>query len=76
MGASLPWDRTLVRGRLGEPPFTVFYFEGERLRGAAGVNDGRTISQVRRLLEARIAVGERELADPAVDLKRLAADRC
>jgi 3-phenylpropionate/trans-cinnamate dioxygenase ferredoxin reductase subunit len=75
VGASMPWDRTLVRGRLGEPPFSVFYLEGGRLRAAAGVNDGRTISQVRRLLEARVAVADDDLADPATDLKRLGADQ-
>jgi 3-phenylpropionate/trans-cinnamate dioxygenase ferredoxin reductase subunit len=75
VGASLPWDRTVVRGRLGEPPFSVFYFEGERLRAAAGVNDGRTISQTRRLLEAGVAVASDELADPEVDLKKLVAER-
>jgi len=73
VGASLPWDRTVVRGRLGVPPFSVFYLEGGRLRAAAGVNDGRTISQTRRLLEARVEVSEGDLADPAVDLKGLAS---
>jgi len=53
----------------------VFYLEGERLRAAGGVNDGRTISQIRRLLEARVAVEAGELADPSVDLKRLLSDR-
>ena len=75
VGASLPWDQTVVRGHLGEPPFTVFYLQGGRLRAAAGVNDGRTVGQTRRLLEAGVAVAAGELADPAVDLKRLLTDR-
>jgi 3-phenylpropionate/trans-cinnamate dioxygenase ferredoxin reductase subunit len=73
VGASLPWDRTVVRGRLGEPPFTVFYLDRGRLRAAAGVNDGRTISQTRRLMEAGVDVAADALADPATDLKRLVA---
>jgi hypothetical protein len=36
------------------------------------VDDGRTISQLRRLLEARVEVAADQLADPATDLKRLA----
>lgn len=73
VGAGLPWDRTVVRGRLGEPPFTVFYLEGERLRAALGVNDARTVIQARRLLERRLEVGPDRLQDPSVDLKALAS---
>ena len=39
---------------------------------ALGVDDGRTISHLRRLLEARIEVPAEVLADPATDLRRLA----
>jgi 3-phenylpropionate/trans-cinnamate dioxygenase ferredoxin reductase subunit len=75
-GAALPWDETVVRGRLGEPPFTVFYLDRGRLRAAAGVDDGRTVSRARRLLEARIEPSadllRQVLADPAADLRALA----
>jgi 3-phenylpropionate/trans-cinnamate dioxygenase ferredoxin reductase subunit len=71
VGAGLPWDRSVTRGRLGRPPFTVFFLRGDRLVGALGVDDGRTIGHVRRLLEARAGVAADQLADPAVDLKRL-----
>jgi 3-phenylpropionate/trans-cinnamate dioxygenase ferredoxin reductase component len=70
-GAGLPWDRMVVRGRLGDPPFTSFFLREGRLVGALGVDDGRTIGHVRRLLEARAEVTSDQLADPAVDLKRL-----
>jgi hypothetical protein len=72
VGAALPWDRSLVRGRFGEPPFTVLFLHDRRLVAALGVNDGRTISHLRRLLEARVEVEAERLADPATDLKRLA----
>jgi 3-phenylpropionate/trans-cinnamate dioxygenase ferredoxin reductase subunit len=71
VGAGLPWDEMVVRGRLGEPPFTAFFSSGGRLVAALGADDGRTVGHVRRLLEARIAVTADQLADPAVDLKRL-----
>jgi 3-phenylpropionate/trans-cinnamate dioxygenase ferredoxin reductase component len=72
VGAALPWDRSVVRGRFGEPPFTVCFLAGDRLVGALGAGDGRTIGQLRRVLEARVEVAPDQLADPAVDLKRLA----
>jgi 3-phenylpropionate/trans-cinnamate dioxygenase ferredoxin reductase component len=71
VGAGLPWTEMVVRGRLGRPPFTAFFLRAGHLLAAVGVNDGRTISHVRRLMEARVEVGAERLADPAVDLKRL-----
>jgi 3-phenylpropionate/trans-cinnamate dioxygenase ferredoxin reductase component len=71
VGAGLPWDGSIVRGRFGEPPFTVLFLREGRLSAALGVNDGRTISHLRRLLDARIDVAADQLADPATDLKRL-----
>jgi 3-phenylpropionate/trans-cinnamate dioxygenase ferredoxin reductase component len=75
VGGGLPWDEMAVRGRLGEPPFTAFFLGAGRLLAALGVNDGRTISHVRRLLEARAEPDRDELADPAVDLKGLVRRR-
>jgi 3-phenylpropionate/trans-cinnamate dioxygenase ferredoxin reductase subunit len=72
VGAGLPWDRSVTRGRPGEPPFTTFFLQADRLVGALGVDDGRTIIRVRRLLESRVEVAPDQLADPAVDLRRLA----
>jgi 3-phenylpropionate/trans-cinnamate dioxygenase ferredoxin reductase subunit len=78
-GAGLPWDETVVRGRFGEPPFSVFYLERGRLRAALGVNDGRTISRVRRLLATAKELDpdliRRALADPAADLRELVRQR-
>ncbi len=71
-GAGLPWDETVVRGRFGKPPFTVFYLSAARPVAALGVLDGRTIGQARRLLERGLAVDSGQLADPEFDLKRLA----
>jgi 3-phenylpropionate/trans-cinnamate dioxygenase ferredoxin reductase subunit len=75
VGAGLPWAEMVVRGRLGEPPFTAFLLRDGRPLAALGVNDGRTISQFRRLLEARVDLSRDQLADPGVDLKRLVPRR-
>ncbi len=72
VGAGLPWDEIVVRGRLGTPPFTAFFLRDRVLVAALGAGDGRTVSQARRLLESRAAVTPDQLADPATDLRRLA----
>jgi NADPH-dependent 2,4-dienoyl-CoA reductase/sulfur reductase-like enzyme len=69
-GAALPWDQIVIRGALGEPPFTVFYIQGEALAGAAGVNDHHTVARARRVMEARARVTLDQLADPRFDLRR------
>jgi 3-phenylpropionate/trans-cinnamate dioxygenase ferredoxin reductase component len=71
IGAGLPWDALLVRGTVGAPPFTVLYLSGGRVVAAAGVNDGRTITALRRILERRLEVTPEQLADPATDLRAL-----
>jgi 3-phenylpropionate/trans-cinnamate dioxygenase ferredoxin reductase subunit len=71
IGAGLPWDEELVRGTWDEVPFTVLYVAGGRLVAAAGVNDGRTITQLRRVMERRVDVPLEQLADPATDLRAL-----
>jgi 3-phenylpropionate/trans-cinnamate dioxygenase ferredoxin reductase component len=69
-GVGVPWDDEVVRGTFGEPPFAVFQLSGGELVGALGVNDARTVSRVRRLLEARVSPARAELEDPAFDLRR------
>jgi 3-phenylpropionate/trans-cinnamate dioxygenase ferredoxin reductase subunit len=69
-GAGLAWDEIVVRGALGQPPFSVFYLAAGRLVAAAGINDHHTVARARRVIEARAAVTKDQLADPLVDLRR------
>lgn len=71
VGAGLPWERTLVRGGLGRPPFTAVYLAGDTVVGAAGFGDNRTISALKRLIEAGVTLTDTDLEDTSVDLKRL-----
>jgi len=73
VGAGLPWDETVVRGVVGEPPFTVFYLDSGRLVAAAGFNDYHTVSRARHVMEARKSVSAHQLADPNFDLRRVLA---
>jgi 3-phenylpropionate/trans-cinnamate dioxygenase ferredoxin reductase subunit len=72
-GAGVPWDRIVIRGLLGRPPFTVFYLRDESLVAAAGVNDHHTVARARRIMEARARVMPDQLADPRFDLRRALA---
>jgi 3-phenylpropionate/trans-cinnamate dioxygenase ferredoxin reductase subunit len=69
-GAGLAWDETVVRGALGQPPFSVFYLAAGRLVAAAGINDHHAVARARRVMEARAAVTTDQLADPRFDLRR------
>ena len=68
-GAGLAWDEIVVRGTLGEPPFSVLYLAAGRLIAAAGINDHHTVARARRAMEARAAVTKDQLADPRFDLR-------
>jgi NADPH-dependent 2,4-dienoyl-CoA reductase/sulfur reductase-like enzyme len=69
-GAGLPWDEVVIRGTLGEPPFTVFYLSANTLVAAAAVNDHHTVARARRVMEARARVTVDLLVDPRFDLRR------
>lgn len=70
-GAGLQWDQIVIRGTLEQPPFTVFYLDGERLVAAAGVNDHHTVARARHVMQARAAVTRPQLEDPGFDLRRV-----
>jgi 3-phenylpropionate/trans-cinnamate dioxygenase ferredoxin reductase subunit len=72
-GAGLAWDEVVVRGTLGQPPFTVFYLGAGRLVAAAGVNDHHTVARARRVMQERARVTLDQLADPRFDLRRALA---
>ncbi len=71
LGAGLPWEDLRFRGQ-GTPPFLAFQLQGERVVGVVAWNDGRTMTQVRRILERRLPVSIDQLCDPASDLRALA----
>jgi 3-phenylpropionate/trans-cinnamate dioxygenase ferredoxin reductase subunit len=71
LGAGLPWEDLRFRGE-GGPPFVAFQVQGGRVVGVVAWNDGRSMTQVRRILERRIPVTVDQLCDPATDLRALA----
>ena len=73
VGAALPWDQILVRGRFAYGSFTVFYLQQGRLVAAAGINDHHTVARARRVIQERAAFTKDQLEDPNFDLRRLLA---
>lgn len=63
--------REVVRGTFGQPPFTVFKVDGDRLLGLIAVDCPQSVAAARRILARRIPVDPHALADPDTDLRTL-----
>lgn len=63
--------RDVVRGTFGQPPFTVFKVDGDRLLGLIAVDSPQSVAAARRILARSIPVDSDALADPDADLRRL-----
>ncbi|MEU0270038.1 FAD-dependent oxidoreductase [Nocardioides sp. NPDC006303] len=61
----------VVRGALGEPPFSVFTLHGGRVIGAVAVDDPNAVRAARRMIDRGVDVRASDLADPATDLRKL-----
>ena len=61
----------VVRGTLGEPPFTVFTLRGERVVGAVAVGDPKAVRAAQRMIDRGVDVRAADLADPSTDLRKL-----
>jgi NADPH-dependent 2,4-dienoyl-CoA reductase/sulfur reductase-like enzyme len=62
----------VVREGVGRPAIVFQVGDDGRLLGAAAVDGGTAIKAVRRMIDRGIVVDPEKLADPAVDLKKLA----
>ncbi|MFE6645258.1 NAD(P)/FAD-dependent oxidoreductase [Nocardioides sp. NPDC057772] len=63
--------QTVVRGAVGEPPFSVFTLRGERVIGAVSVDDPNAVRAARRMIDRGVDVRASDLADPGTDLRKL-----
>jgi NADPH-dependent 2,4-dienoyl-CoA reductase/sulfur reductase-like enzyme len=73
LGSPLSASPVVLRGSLEGGRLAAFHRQGDRIVGATLVNDGRHKSAIRKLVAQGAAVTAEQLADPGVDLKRLAA---
>ncbi|MER7558719.1 FAD-dependent oxidoreductase [Nocardioides sp. NPDC126508] len=62
---------TVVRGAVGEPPFSVFTLRGERVIGAVAVDDSNAVRAARRMIDRGVDVRASDIADPGTDLRKL-----
>jgi 3-phenylpropionate/trans-cinnamate dioxygenase ferredoxin reductase component len=66
------WDQMVVRGRLEDRRFLVFYLNQARIDAVLGVNRGKDVRRAMPLIKSRDIVDPRQLADEAIDLRSLA----
>lgn len=71
LGQAISDDPVVLRGSLEGGRLAAFHSQGGRLVGATLINDGRHKSTIRKLIEQGATVAAQQLADPAVDLKKL-----
>jgi 3-phenylpropionate/trans-cinnamate dioxygenase ferredoxin reductase subunit len=69
------WDQMVVRGRLEDRRFLVFYLNQGRIDAVVGVNRGKDVRRAMPLIKSRDIVDPRQLADEAIDLRSLARGR-
>ena len=72
-GFAGPWDELTVRGSLERRRFVGFYLRERRVVAAVAINQGRDLRRSVPLIRAGTMVDPVRLADPAVDLRTLAA---
>jgi 3-phenylpropionate/trans-cinnamate dioxygenase ferredoxin reductase subunit len=59
------------RGNITDDSFVLFRVTGSTLVGAASINDSMAVRAARRIIESGISVNAAELADPAINLRKL-----
>jgi 3-phenylpropionate/trans-cinnamate dioxygenase ferredoxin reductase subunit len=70
-GFARSWDRVVFRGEPATREFIAFWLLGERVVAGMNVNVWDVIDPIQRLIRARVAVDDRRLADPDVQLEEL-----
>jgi 3-phenylpropionate/trans-cinnamate dioxygenase ferredoxin reductase subunit len=71
VGWPIPQPSAKVRRPIGDNATLLFELDGARLAYAAGINAQRDIAAARRLIERKVPVDARELADPGKPLAAL-----
>jgi 3-phenylpropionate/trans-cinnamate dioxygenase ferredoxin reductase component len=71
IGLPRAWDKIATRKTGAAGSFLVCYFNAGRIEGAVGMNSGRDLKFVRRLMQARVVVDPERISDPSVRLQDL-----
>jgi 3-phenylpropionate/trans-cinnamate dioxygenase ferredoxin reductase subunit len=70
-GFHVSWEHLVVRGRLDSGSFLACYVNGGRIDAVVGLNRGKDVRGVMRLIKARHEVSLEKLADETIDLRSL-----
>ena len=73
VGLAESWDALVLRGSMGQGPFTAFYMKQGAVVAANAVNNARDIRFARKWIGEKRRVDVAKLADPATPLKQLDA---
>ena len=73
LGAPTGWDRLVFRGDVASGSFSVFYLQEGRIVGVNTVSNGREMRILERLMMSGAVIPPDQLADPAVNLRKLTA---
>ena len=71
VGLSTDYDETVVRGRIEEDHFAVYYLKDSRLIAVDAVNRPRDFIEAKQLLRSKPRIPTTAIADPKVSLKEL-----
>lgn len=74
VGPAYGWDRTILRGTIDDPTFSVWYLQGNRVAQVAAVGGGDAIETGRSLISSRRELSAdqiEQIADPAAGLDML-----
>ena len=64
-------DTRLLRGTLGNAPFSAWGLRDGLVVAAVSIDDPNAVRAARRLIDRETAVSAASLADPAIDLRQL-----
>jgi 3-phenylpropionate/trans-cinnamate dioxygenase ferredoxin reductase component len=71
-GLARAWDRVVLRGDPANREFIAFWMTGNRVVAGMNVNVWDVTEPIQRLIRGRVAVNDRQLADPGISLDDLA----
>ena len=72
-GFARSWDRVVFRGDPATREFIAFWMVGDRVVAGMNLNVWDVTEPIQRLIRGRVAVSDKDLADPDVALEDLAA---
>lgn len=71
-GLARSWDRVVLRGDPASREFIAFWMSGTRILAGMNVNVWDATEKIKRMIQERVSVDDRQLTDPSIPLSQLA----